>query len=343
MDTLARQIGPTITLAAFAIGGGLVAFIIRRLVFPQLERAAARTTSTADEKALAALKGPILLWGMILGAHVGIGTVAANAAWKAGVQQTLEVVLILSASWTLGRIAADLVTARTADAKLPSANLIPNLTRAGVLLIGALMVLQALSIQITGLLTALGVGGLAVGLALQDTLANLFAGIQILISKQVRVGDFIKLSSGEEGVVTDITWRYTTIRQLPNNYTIIPNAKLSSQVTSNFTMPEPEQSVVVQVGVAYDSDLEHVEQVTIEVARDIQRTVEGAVQTHEPFTRYHTFGDSSINFSVILRGQEYTSKFLMTHEFIKRLHKRYMAEGIEIPFPIRTVYMKKTE
>jgi small-conductance mechanosensitive channel len=343
MDTLARQIGPSITIAAFAFAGMVAAYIVRRLIFPQLERAAARTTSTADEKALAALKSPLLLWGAILGAHVGIGTVPALSGSAAGIQQVLEVVLILSASWTFGRIAGDFVTSRTADAKLPSANLIPNLARTAVLLIGALVVLQALKIEITPVLTALGVGGLAVGLALQDTLANLFAGIQILISKQVRVGDFIKLSSGEEGVVTDITWRYTTIRQLPNNYTIIPNAKLSSQVTSNFTMPEPEQSVVVQVGVAYDSDLEFVEKVTIEVARDVQRTVEGAVQTHEPFTRYHTFGDSSINFSVILRGQEYTAKFLITHEFIKRLHKRYMAEGIEIPFPIRTVYMKKTE
>ena len=343
MDKLALQIGPMVTIALFALAGGVGAYIIRRLVFPQLERAAARTTSTADEKALAALKAPMLLWGAILGAHIGIATVPPAGGWSTMLQRTLEALLIVSASWTFGRIAGDFVSSRTADAKLPSANLIPNLARVTVLIVGALMLMKQLGFEITTLLTALGVGGLAVGLALQDTLANLFAGIQILISKQVRVGDFIKLSSGEEGVVTDITWRYTTIRQLPNNYTIVPNAKLSSQVTSNFTLPEPEQSVLVQVGVSYDSDLEHVERVTIEVARDVQSTVDGAVQTHEPFTRYHTFGDSSINFSVILRGQEYTSQFLIKHEFIKRLHKRYQAEGIEIPFPIRTVYMKKTD
>ena len=342
MEHLTHFVGPALVIAGFTFGGIVLGFIVRRLVFPHLERAAARTTSTADDKALAALKGPVLLWGAILGAHLGVGLVPEMAGSAHGIQQVLEIILIVSASWTLGRIAADMVGARTADAELPSANLIPNLARAGVLLLGCLVILQAMEIKITPVLTALGVGGLAIGLALQDTLTNLFAGIQILISKQIRVGDFIKLSSGEEGIVVDITWRYTTIRQLGNNHTIIPNAKLSSQVTSNYTMPEPEQSIVVQVGVSYDSDLEMVERVTIEVARELQQTVDGAVRTHEPFTRYHTFGESSINFSVILRGQEYTSQYLMKHEFIKRLHKRYKAERIDIPFPIRTVYMKQS-
>ena len=343
MDVLLNQVQPMLVVLGFAAVGGLVAFLIRRLVFPELERAAARTSGTGDDKALAALKTPMLIWGALLGAHVGIGTIPTIAPHAPGIKQALEVILIVSASWTIGRIAAEFVNSRTADAKLPSANLIPNLARAGVLLLGALLILQALAIKITPILTALGVGGLAVGLALQDTLVNLFAGIQLLISKQIRVGDFIRLSTGEEGFVTDITWRYTTIRQLANNCTIVPNAKLSSAVTSNFTMPDPEQSIVVQVGVSYDSDLEMVERVTIEVAREIQRTVDGAVQTHEPFTRYHTFGDSSINFSVILRGKEYTAQYLITHEFIKALHARYKQDGIEIPFPVRTVYMKQAD
>lgn len=341
MDSVLKQITPYLIVLGFALAGVVLAYIVRRLVFPQLRRAAARTDTTADDRALAALETPLLLWGALLGAHVGIGTVPHFAAEAHGLQMAVQVVLLASATWTLGKIAGDLVSARTADAKLPSANLIPNLARTVVLIIGALMLLRALDIEITPILTALGVGGLAVGLALQDTLANLFAGIQILISKQVRVGDFVRLSSGEEGYVTDITWRYTTVRQLGNNNTIVPNSKLSAAVTSNFTMPEPEQSVVVQVGVSYDSDLEHVERVTIEVAREVQQRVDGAVRTHEPFTRYHTFADSSINFSVILRGTEYTSQYLMIHEFIKALHARYKKEGIEIPFPIRTVYTKQ--
>lgn len=340
MDGLVTQLGPYLVVLGFALAGIVGAYAVRRLVFPQLRRAAAHTTSTADDKAIVALEKPILLWGALLGAHLGIGTVPSFGGATHVLQMTIRVVLLLSATWTLGKIAGDFVTSRTADAELPSANLISYLARACVMVLGALVVLQALDIPITPLLTGLGVGGLAVGLALQDTLANLFAGIQLLVSKQVRVGDFIRLSSGEEGFVTDITWRYTTIRQLPNNYTIVPNAKLSSAVTSNFTMPDPEQAVLVQVGVSYDSDLEQVERVTVDVARQVMQTVEGAVATHEPFIRYHTFADSSINFSVILRGKEYTARYLIMHEFIKRLHARYRTEGIEIPFPIRTVILK---
>ncbi|MGH7670338.1 MAG: mechanosensitive ion channel domain-containing protein [Gemmatimonadaceae bacterium] len=342
MDSLVKQVTPYLVVLGFAVAGLIGAYIVRGLVFPQLKRAAAHTTSTADDKAIAAVERPILLWGALIGAYVGIGTVPSFAPAAHGLQVAVQAVLLLSATWTLGRIAGDFVNARTADAELPSANLIANLARAGVLMIGALVLLQALDIKITPILTALGVGGLAVGLALQDTLANLFAGIQILISKQVRVGDFIRLSSSEEGFVTDITWRYTIVRELGNNFTIVPNSKLSSAVTSNFSLPQPEQSVSIQVGVSYDSDLEMVERVTIDVARQIQQTVDGAVRTHEPFTRYHTFGESSIDFSVILRGQEYTSQYLMKHEFIKALHARYKTEGIDIPFPIRTVYLKQT-
>ncbi|MDE3129106.1 MAG: mechanosensitive ion channel family protein [Gemmatimonadota bacterium] len=337
---MASMLGPIAVVVGFALGGLVAAYVVRRLVFPSLLRAAAQTPTTADDRAVAALERPILLWGALLGAHVGVTIVPALASSAHAIQQTIEVVLIVSASWTLGRIAGDVISARTAEANLPSANLIPNLARTGVLMVGALVLLRQLGIEITPILTALGVGGLAVGLALQDTLANLFAGIQILISKQVRVGDFIRLSSGEEGYVADITWRYTTIRQLANNFTIVPNAKLSSAVTANFNMPDLEQAVSVQVGVAYASDLERVERVTVEVARDVMRTVAGGVPAYEPSIRFHTFGDSSINFSVNLRGQDYTAQYLIKHEFIKRLTARYRAEGIDIPFPVRTIVLK---
>ncbi|HEY2078359.1 MAG TPA: hypothetical protein VGH53_18685 [Streptosporangiaceae bacterium] len=87
------------------------------------------------------------------------------------------------------------------------------------------------------------------------------------------------------------------------------------------------------VGVAYDSDLDHVELVTCEVAREVMRTVEGGVPTHEPVVRFHAFGNSSIDFSVMLRTSEVTLQYVIVHEFIKRLHRRYREEGIEIPYP----------
>jgi small-conductance mechanosensitive channel len=216
-----------------------------------------------------------------------------------------------------------------------------NITRILVFIIGVLIILQSLGISIAPILTALGVGGLAVALALQETLSNLFAGIQIIASKQIKPGDFVKLDSGEEGFVTDITWRYTTIRTLPNNMVIIPNAKLASALVTNYNSPEKEMAVLVQVGVSYDSDLEKVEKVVIEVGKEIMQEVKGGIPGFEPFIRFHTFGDFSINFSVILRGLEFVDQHLIRHEFTKRLHRRFNAEGIVIPFPIRTIHMQE--
>ena len=178
-------------------------------------------------------------------------------------------------------------------------------------------------------------------MALQEPLANLFAGFHILMSKQVRPGDYVRLQTGEEGYVMDISWRNTTIRQLPNNVVIVPNSKLASIIVTNYYLPQQEMSVLVQVGVGYDSDLEKVEKVTIEVAKEVMREVPGGVPEFEPFIRYHTFGDFSIDFTVILRAREFVDQYLVKHEFIKRLHRRYQQEGIEIPFPIRTIYMRQ--
>ena len=214
-------------------------------------------------------------------------------------------------------------------------------TRIIVFIIGILIILHSLGISITPILTALGVGGLAVALALQDTLSNLFAGLHIILTRQIKPGDYIKLETGEEGYVVDITWRNTTIRELPNNYIIIPNLKLAQAIVKNHYLPDREISVTVQLGVSYDSDLEKVERVTIEVAKEVMMEVPGGIPEFQPFIRYHTFGDFSINFTVIMRCREFTDQYLIKHEFIKRLHKRYKDEGIIIPFPIRTVYINK--
>ncbi|HET6372298.1 MAG TPA: mechanosensitive ion channel family protein, partial [Candidatus Polarisedimenticolia bacterium] len=186
--------------------------------------------------------------------------------------------------------------------------------------------------------TALGVGSLAVALALQPTLSNLFAGVHLTVARPVRVGDFIELEGGRKGFVEDIGWRATRVRELPNNLVIVPNAKLAEMVLVNYAMPESEQAALVQVSVSYASDLAHVERVTVEVAREILTEVRGGVAEFEPFIRFHTFGDSSIDFTVILRVRGFTDRFLVVHEFVKRLHSRYGREGIEIPFPQRVLH-----
>jgi small-conductance mechanosensitive channel len=331
---------PGILPAALALLGLLAGIALRRTVLTRLARLAERTPSQADDAMVAALSGPVVLWLGLLGLVVGVQAAGLSSPTKTIAQRGVAILLVASITWTLARLAGELVRLRAdgAAGHLPATNLLTNLAKAAVVMLGGLVILDTLGLSITPLITALGVGGVAVGLALQDTLANLFAGIHILLSRQVRPGDFVRLSSGEEGYVQDVTWRYTAIRQLPNNLTIVPNTRLASAVTANFNLPDPEQAVPVEVGVSYGSDLRRVEHVTVEVGQQVMREVSGGVPGFSPFIRYHTFGDSSVDFTVILRGQDYVSQYLIKHEFIKRLHERYRAEGIEIPFPIRTVH-----
>jgi small-conductance mechanosensitive channel len=324
-----------------AAAGWVVAAIVRTAVLGRLARLAASTERRIDDIVLASLRGPMVIWGALLGLQFAMNLTEYEPRVVSSVRMLVIVIVIMSVSWTLGRIAAAaLQEPHATGTALPSARILSTAAKAAVIIVGALVALQTIGVSVAPVLTALGVGGLAVGLALQDTLANLFAGFQILISRQVRPGDFVKLSSGEEGFVEDITWRNTTIRQLPNNIVIVPNATLAQSITYNYNQPDAQQAVLVQVGVGYESDLKHVEAVTIDVARSVHRDVTGAVPDFDPFVRFHTFGDSSINFSVIMRGTSFVDQYLMKHEFVKRLHVRYQAEGINIPFPQRTLHFE---
>jgi len=204
--------------------------------------------------------------------------------------------------------------------------------------ISGMLVLDNLGISLTPILTTLGIGSLAVAIALQDTLGNAFAGLHIKADRPVEVGQFIRLDNGDEGYVDRIGWRSTRIRMLPNKTAVVPNSKLVQSTIINYDLPDSEVAVLVQVGVHYDSDLRQVERVTCEVGKEIMGRVAGAVPNFDPFIRYHTFNQSSIDFTVILRAKKFVDNYLIKHEFIKALQERYCREGIVIPFPIRTLY-----
>lgn len=314
--------------------GALAAFGLR-LVLRRLSRRAERARWRLNSLILTLLR-TVLPWGAALaGVWSGILILPLTRGWRTDTDHALLAAAVLIATLGLARMTAEAVRAGALShaGTSGSATIFVNIGRVLVLIIGLMVMLDSLGIAITPLLTALGVGGLAVALALQDTLTNLFAGVNILASGKVQPGDYILLGQGQEGYVVDTNWRNTTIRQLPDNVLIVPNATVATSVITNYSRPRQDMSVLVRVGVAFDSDLEHVERVTCEVAREVMETVEGGVAGHEPAVRYSAFGDYSVDFSVILRTSEVTAQYLVVHEFIKRLHRRYQQEGIKIPFP----------
>ena len=211
-----------------------------------------------------------------------------------------------------------------------------------VLILGILLILNELGYPVTTILTALGVGGLAVALALQDTLSNLFAGFYVALARQVRLGDYIKLDGGQEGYVIDISWRSTSIRSLANNLIVVPNSKLGQAIVTNYHLPERRMGAGVQVNVALDSDLEHVERVLLEIGIEGARTIPGMLADPAPSVAFDPgVGEFSLGFSLNYQVAEFVNQFGVRNELRKRIFLRFREERIQTPFPTRTVYLNE--
>ncbi|MEZ5351587.1 MAG: mechanosensitive ion channel family protein [Bryobacteraceae bacterium] len=339
-----EKLGPALVWPAALFAMVVVAgWIVRQSLFRKLRKWTSSNQLKFDEVLVESLRFPFLVWVLILAIHVATQNADLPARPAAWVGRILLVLWLLSFTVTLAQLAGKLVKlyGDRLQGALPVTTMTQSLAVIVVSILGGTLILNALGFSITPILTALGVGGLAVALALQDTLANFFAGFYISVSGQIRLEDYIKLESGEEGYVADIGWRATTLRTLPNNMVLIPNSKMAQSIVTNYHLPNPPMSLLVPVGVSYDSDPAHVERVLIEEATQAAAEVPGLLSDPAPFVRFIPgFGDSSLNFTLICRVKEFVDQYLVQHELRKRIFTRFRSEGIEIPFPIRTVYLK---
>jgi small-conductance mechanosensitive channel len=325
------------------LGSLLVGFIIEKIIINTLNKIALKTKWKWDNVFVTSLHWMPIIWCVSGGLHYIKHFTDLDAKYHPPITKLLVVVLTFSIAIIIARLTSGTIklTSERSRGIFPVTTLFTRTTNLLIYLIAGFIILQNLNIEITPLITALGVSGLAVALALQDTLSNLFSGIQIMITQQVRLGDYVMLDSGQQGYVSDIKSRNTTIRSYPDdNRIIIPNSTMVSSIVTNYNFPQKKMWIPIEVGVSYDSDLESVERVSLEVATEVLKEIEGGVIEEKPILRYDTFGDSSINFSIRLYVKEFKDSYLIKHEFIKKLHARYNQEGIEIPFPIRTVHMK---
>jgi small-conductance mechanosensitive channel len=318
-----------------------VLLIIKKIIFSRVRKFADKTVTRLDDIFLNALDLPLTLFIFVSGIFVleNIFEFGLEGDLLKFVDVAFKGTTIIAVILFFDRLLRGLLEYYSERVKVlkDSGGMLHIVIRAVVIGLGLLILLDSFGVSITPILASLGIGSLAIALALQPTLENFFSGIQILIDKPIKVGQFIKLDSGEEGYVHKIGWRSTWVRMLPNNVVVIPNKVLVTSKVLNYYYPQTEMAVLVQVGVHYDSDLEQVEQITIEVGEETLKEVQGGVPEFKPFIRYHTFNDFSIDFTVILRAKEFVDNYLVKHEFIKRLHKRYREEGINIPYPIRTL------
>jgi len=332
-----------ITGAILLMGLLLVGIVVERVVMRWFARKALQTPYLVDDLFVKAFRGWVWAWFFILGLHLGLLNLTLPPKISSFFSHLIVILFIFAITIPLSRLAGEFINLRMSGEfrrAIPRASVFVTLTRLFVLLIGTLVALHTLGISISPILAGLGIGSLAVALALQDTLSNLFSGLHIIASRQIRIGDFISLASGVSGFVVDITWRNVTLRELPNNLIIVPNNELSKTIVKNYSLPTPDLAVPVDVTVAYGTDMDKVERVTLDVAESAMRTLSEPLND-KPRFRIHTLGESGVAFTVVLRCHRYEDQFLLKHNFLKLLLERYAQEGIEIPYPTRRVLIDK--
>ena len=332
-------------LSIYIVSGFITGLIIYKLIMPLIAKLAAKTSIKSDDLIIRTIRNWVIPWFVALGLFLGLRRIDMDMKYHDWMLNGLMIFFIFSLTLIIAKVISGMLRIKSShsDTVIPSSSIIGNIVRIIIYVIGLLIILQSQGISITPMLTALGVGGLAVALALQPTLSNLFAGLQMIASGRLNSGDFVKLASGEDGFIEDMNWRSTTIRGESDHIIIVPNSRLADMIVINYYLPHRELSFLVEVSVGYDNNLDHVEKVTKEVIREILQEVEGGIKDFEPVIRFYAFGESRINLRAVLRVTEYSYQFPVRHEFIKKLHQRYQQEGISIPFPIHTVVMKNKE
>lgn len=213
-----------------------------------------------------------------------------------------------------------------------------NLLSLFIYAIAAIVILSNMGVEVTPLIASLGIGGLAVALALQSTLANYFAGLYIASDKTARIGDYIQIDTDLTGYVEKMTWRSVWIKTIQSTMIIVPNAKLAESTIINFDQPKQPMLFKVQCGVAYGNDLQKVEDITKKVADEVAIKTATIVEGEKPYVRFYEFGESNINFNVWFKIKRWDMQYVLKHEFIKALKKEFDERGIEIAFPCVNVY-----
>lgn len=331
-----------IPLAIFGVTF-VVAWVVRRLVMRALRAWNERADSRAGRIFYDALHGPTRIWALILAVHVAVQWSDVPERFAADAANLLLVLWIVSLTMMCVRFAGNLVRyyGDQVPGAMPVTTLSQNLAQIAVVILGALILLNHFNVSITPILTALGVGGLAVALALQDTLSNLFGGFYVAVARQVRPGDYIKLNTGEEGYVTDIGWRSTTLRALAHNLVIVPNSKLAQAIVTNYSLPEKRCGTSVVVTVGYEQDPDAMEAMLLEVLKQAAEEVPGMLSDPAPGVGFDPgFGENGYSYSLGFQVAEFADQVRVRNEVRRRVVRRLRAENIEVPYAMRTVVLR---
>ncbi len=329
----------SIFLACWVIFSFLISRVFDRLIRHWTEK----RKNHLDQIVIQSFHTPFLIFLLLMGGWIALGAVDLTPKMSRFAQVGISLATAFICIFAGVKIYQGLLMeyGQRYESIKPSLSILNLLGKGLIILVVLLITLDSLNISITPLLTTLGIGGLAVALAFKDTLTNFFAGLYILADRPILVGDYIKIEGGPEGYVEEVGWRSTRIRTLPNNIVILPNSKVSESIITNYFLPERQMALLVNVSVDYGSDTRRVEKILLEEATRAGSEVQGMLPEPPPTVRFIPgFRESSLDFTVICQVREFEDQYFVQHELRHRILERLRREGIEVPFPQRTVHLR---
>lgn len=343
-ETWAREIGYSLALlAAFVVVARVFIFIADKVVHEFTKR----TATDLDDRILAVVKKPAYYLINLIGLYIAVHRLELDLHEKFfstidGIIYVMGVFIAAKITYEVINVALEWYSARRLQQRedqqlgqefIPLAEKIVKLF---IILSGAIVVLSHFGYNISSLVAALGVTSLAIGMAAKETLSNMISGFIIMVDRPFRIGDRVELASGKIGDVLDIGLRSTKVKDIDNNVIVIPNAEMVNAYVTNQSFPEAKVSEKIRIGVAYGSDIEKVKAIMLEVA-----TAHPLVQKDpSPVVFFQEFGDSSLNFLLVVWIGSFRDRMVVRDAVNTSLYHRFAQEGIEIPFPTRTVYMQ---
>ncbi len=325
-----------IAQTAIVVGSALVfGLLVDRFLVRILIKKAEQEQWKVLYAAFRSLRGMIVIWILLPSIYsvldnFPLTTRGELIAGKALAILTIITIIIFASRLAIGLLRPSIFSGST-EGETGARTILVNLSRVVIATLGIFGILRVLGVAITPVLTALGVGGLAVALAMQDTLTNLFAGIYIISSKQMEVGHVVKLSSGEEGKINDITWRTTTLRTSAGNLIVIPNSKFAQASLTNYSLPSDSSTLIISFVVTSGSDPEKVEKTTFETARAILATKD---EWKEAAADVHLVeqNDAGVRYNISIKPVAHSDHGLIRHLIMKKLLQTFPSAGIQLAF-----------
>ncbi|MEM2963356.1 MAG: mechanosensitive ion channel family protein [Candidatus Anstonellales archaeon] len=347
--------GGSLTLAflIFIISYFLFSFLFV-IIFNYSKRISEKTKTTLDDMIIDVLQKASGYFTILLSAFISIAiTYPSLEVLNFPVLNLFSVIFIIFFVFLANKLAVTILlwygreimpqTKTTIDDELFP--LVRKIVSIAIYAIGAIIIFDRLGIEIGPLLAALGIGGLAVALALQETLSNFFAGIYILADKPVRLNDYIKVEGSPEyeGNVTEIGWRSTKILTPAQNLIILPNSKLAQATIINYSAPTSSSNIVMTFSASYDSDPDKVERILKKCVSDVAKTEPVISSTFEPIVRFDSLSEFALQFKVIFSVTNYQQRFKAIPKINKAVIAAFRKNRITIPYPITTVYIKNNK